>query len=66
MRTLPTALNDGSFDYVMVREAQQLEDGRENVALYDSVPMNDDYQFTPCLDYVLGKVTVPTMIPIKR
>ena len=44
MKSLPTTLNDGTFDYVLVRQAEQLEDGRENVALYDSVPMNDEYQ----------------------
>jgi hypothetical protein len=65
MRTLPKQLNDGEFDYVLVRPSREISDGRQDVAIYKR--MGDDVtEFTPSLDYVTGIVNTPVMLRIGR
>ncbi len=66
MRTLPNELSDGTYQYRLVRQEQQLEDGRSNVALYERVPEDPEFQFTPCLAFCLGQTQAPGMLKIQR
>jgi hypothetical protein len=65
MRTIPSTLNDGARVYVLVRPMREYSDGLADVALFEAVPQ-DDYQYTPSLDYLEGKVEMPAMIRIER
>lgn len=65
-RTLPEKLNDGTFDYVQVRQEEKLPDGRVNVALYERVPKDETFQYTPGLAYCEGIVDDPAMQRLQR
>lgn len=65
--TLPKTVNDGTYDYNMVRPEQDVPDGQPgDAALYERVPPDPDYQFTPDLPFRMGKASVPFMMPIER
>jgi hypothetical protein len=66
MRKLPNELNDGTHQYRLVRQEEQLDDGRTNVALYERVPEDPGFQFTPCLAFCLGQTDAPGMLRIER
>jgi len=59
-------ISDGQFSYRKVREREELPDGRENIALYERDPKQDEWQYTPDLAYLLGYAKTPTMIRIRR
>lgn len=64
--TLPQRLNDGTFDYVMVRPEKQLEGPLSEVALYERIPQDPDKQFTPDLSFCEGITTTPIMQSLAR
>lgn len=66
MRTLPKYLTDGTHKYTLARKETTLPDGRTNVALYERVPKNKLYQYTPDLSFIQGITPVPVMIQIER
>ena len=63
---LPDTLSDGAMTYTLVSQAVHNADGSFQVALYDSVPPNPAYQYTPSADYVNGLTSTPIMNPISR
>jgi hypothetical protein len=63
---LPQRLNDGRFEYQLVRQQEDLENGLSNVALYESIPRDERYQFTPDLAFIKGQTTVPIMQKLER
>jgi hypothetical protein len=67
---LPQRLNDGRFEYQLVRQQEDLENGLSNVALYESIPRDERYQFTPDLAFILafekGQTRVPIMQKLER
>lgn len=67
-RTLPTNLNDGTYDYVMVREESQDPNNPTvvNDALYERIPADPDNIYTPDLAYLEGLKEVPGMNPLTR
>ncbi len=66
-RTLNKTLTDaGGKVYNLVRPGKDLGDGREDLPLYDSVPPDPTYQFTPDLGYCMGQTETPMMQKIQR
>ncbi len=63
---LPEKLHDGTYDYLLVRPEAVREDGFTDIALYERVPQDPDYQFTPSLEYHESLTQVPQMHPIRR
>ena len=67
---LPETLNDGTFDYNLVRQEKDLPGGLQDVALYERVPQDPDRQFTPDLQWRIafskGQKAVPMMQPLSR
>jgi hypothetical protein len=68
MNALPPTLTDPDGNiYKLVRQREFLPDGRENIALYELLPLPDRFsQFTPELGYLEGQAETPHMIPISR
>lgn len=63
---LPSKLNDGKHDYTLIREEKDLGNGLADVALYERVPVDPDYQYTPDLAFCKGQTTVPIMQKMVR
>ena len=66
MRTLPNELSDGTYQYELVRPEQKLEDGRSNIALYERMPEDPKFQFTPDLAFCEGQREIPVMVRVGR
>jgi hypothetical protein len=68
VRSLPLKLNDGQHDYVLASQAKvtSLNPPISQVALYERVPKEEQFQYTPDLEYVMEISTVPVMLPIAR
>lgn len=64
--TLPENLNDGTSDYELVRPEKELGGGLSEVALYERVPKDVDFQYTPDLAFCQGQTETPIMQPIAR
>jgi hypothetical protein len=66
---LPPELNDGGRVYTLVRQRSLLEDGREDLAVYEPYP-KDGKQYTPSLSTVLaiekGEPHTPLMLAFSR
>lgn len=62
---MPELINDGERVYALVRQRSLLEDGRENLAVYEPYP-KDGKQYTLALASVLaiekGEPVTPLMI----
>lgn len=65
-RELPEFLSDGNFTYKLAKPETDLGDGRSTVAFYEREPQDPNYQFTPCLDWLMGQGDAPVMIRIER
>lgn len=61
----PTTLNDGEFDYTLVRPSRQYDNGVADVAVYDRVPPTPGIQYTPDLAFTLGQTSTPSMIVLR-
>jgi len=61
--TFPQALNDGTYNYTLVRDERDLGNGLADVAVYDRVPPTDT-QYTPDLAWKLGQTQTPIMMPL--
>lgn len=65
--TTPQTLSDGTYTYILVRAAADVADGTPGaVALYDRVPSDPQFLYTPSLRYLQGLDSVPVMEPVAR
>lgn len=58
----PSTLNDGTYDYRLVRPSRELENGLADIAVYDRIPPTRGTQYTPDLAFIRGLTQVPAMI----
>lgn len=63
---LPETLNDGKNDFRLVRQEKDLGNGLADVALYERIPVDPDYQYTPDLAFCKGQTKVPIMQKMVR
>lgn len=65
---MPLKLNDGTHDYILVHQAKvvSINPPISELALYERVPKDDKYQYTPDLQFVLGQTSAPLMYPVER
>jgi hypothetical protein len=61
-------INDGTYDYILVSPEKQVSEDPPltEVALYERIPQDPDYQYSPSLAYLEGVSTDPGMFPVER
>ena len=65
-KKFPTVLNDGEHWYWKRHGEIPLPDGRKFCAVYEKIPQDPAYVFTPDLAFTEGQTQVPIMHPLMR